>query len=225
MSGPTKDNPESKEFDNPGLNAYGKIEIPRKLFNISDFTIYLRHLITSKQENIDMELFMVKGMVSIIYQNLVQSDQVEILKDYLTLSKLKPGQEIVDHLQYFEGMDAFIESMPIIPAKLEDFMVEFDVLVHDWKIETLIGQEDGRPFAYELDHKFMDAVYDQSLELTFIPYDAIVPADDVQNDISGISNGIGGFSGNLGLDSSIMSLATIAGIASKSLQKGSKCLF
>lgn len=91
--------------------------------------------------------------------------------------------------------------------------MEYDNLVNFWKIETLIGNEDGRPFAYEVDRKFMDAIYEQASELTMVPYDSIITEINA-------GEGIGGFSGNLGLDTSISTLATISGIAARQLAKG-----
>jgi hypothetical protein len=123
-----------------------------------------------------------------------------------------------ENLQYFEGLNAFIPTMPNLPPKLEDFFVEFDQLVHEFKIETLIGQEDGRPFAYEVDHKFMDTVYDQCMEFTFVPYEPILASnDDTENPTTG--NGIGGYAGSLGLDSMIMNLSSISGASSKTFSK------
>jgi hypothetical protein len=108
--------------------------------------------------------------------------------------------------------------MPSLPPGLEDFFVEFENLLQFWKIETLIGQEDGRPFAYEVDHKFMDSIYDQCMELTFIPYDTVMP-DEFNNENPSVGNGIGGYSGSLGLDTTIITLASISGASSKSLPR------
>jgi hypothetical protein len=172
-------------------------------------------MISCLQGKSDMDLFTVKA------KTVLQTERNEFLQDYLLLPKMSPGQEGLNNsLQYYEGINGFIEQPAINPPKLEDFFVEFDNLVNDWKMETLIGQEDGRPFAYEVDHKFMDAIYDQCVELTMVPYDAIASTEDLSGDGSTNSNGIGGYSGNIGLESSIMTLATISGAASKSFAKG-----
>jgi hypothetical protein len=187
------------------MNALGGDDLDLKQFHLTDFTIFVRWYIQTLNENADLDLFITKT------KNLVQSDRAEFLSDYVLLSQLSPGDTLGDELEYYEGTNGFITQCAINPPKIEDFFVEYDTLVHDWKIETLIGQEDGRPFAYEVDHRFMDKVYDQAAELTLVPYEGLVTNEDPNSE--GIkTNGIGGYNGNLGLDSSIVTLATIAGV-------------
>ncbi|KAJ3000741.1 hypothetical protein HDV02_003543 [Globomyces sp. JEL0801] len=116
---------------------------------------------------------------------------------------------------------SFISTPPVIPATLDDFFVEFEVLVNEWRIETPIAQEDGRPFAYEVDRKMMDAVYDQAIAMTLVPYDIITTLVDPETGSNVVDgNGIGGFAGSLGLDSTVNSLASISGAANKAFAKG-----
>jgi hypothetical protein len=106
--------------------------------------------------------------------------------------------------------------------RIDDFMTEFDILVNYWKIETPIGQEDGRPFAYEVDRKFIDTFYDQCFELTLIPYDGAGSNNEPVMDGAPVGNGIGGFNGTLGLETSIASFIAITGITSKTVPKSLK---
>lgn len=111
--------------------------------------------------------------------------------------------------------------MPIKPAKVEDFITEFDVYVNHWKLETMINQEDGRPFGYEVDHKFFDNLIEQSLDSTLLPYDTITSSNaDGSSDLSSETKILGGFPGSSGLDSLISSLASITGLSGKTVPKG-----
>ncbi|KAJ3269943.1 hypothetical protein HDV01_000789 [Terramyces sp. JEL0728] len=194
------------------IEQFGGAELEKSRYSLSDLAIYIRWLIKQNKQKSDMALYSIKG------KNVMQSDRIEFVKDYALLSKVKPGQNLEDNILHFENCNAFIDSPPVLPPRLEDFFVEFQVLVNDWKIETPIGQEDGRPFAYEVDHKYMDAIYEQSMEFTMIPFDAVSSTDD-SGDIEAKGNGIGGYSGNLGLDTSVISMATISGATNKSFSK------
>ncbi|KAJ3307179.1 hypothetical protein HDV03_002690 [Kappamyces sp. JEL0829] len=212
--GPWKDQDESQKNAKSSLmSAFGEMELPADCcFNVADLTIYLRHIISAQREKQDMNTYLLKA------KNALYSDTAEFLRDYGTVSSCKAGQDITENLQFFEGINGFIPTIPNIPPRLEDFFVDFEALLQHWQIETLIGQEDGRPFAYEVDHKFMDAIYDQCTELTFIPYDNIAP-DEVTSDNPTSGNGIGGYAGSLGLDSTIITLASISGASSKTISR------
>jgi hypothetical protein len=177
-------------------------------FSLSDFTIFLRWYIETLHKVQDVQLFLKK------VQSVIQTDRLEFLDDYLTLKSLAPGEEV--ELEYYDGLNGYIASLPLNPPKIDDFFVEYDTLVHHFGIETTIGHEDGRPFAYEVDHKFMDQVYSQAVEFTFVPYEGILTSDETTEPTK---NNLGGFNGSLGLDSSINTLAAISGMTSK-LQKG-----
>ncbi|KAJ3322787.1 hypothetical protein HDV06_002648 [Boothiomyces sp. JEL0866] len=194
------------------LEQFGGAELEKSRYSLSDLAIYIRWLIRQNKQKTEMNIYNIKG------KNVIHSDRVEFIKDYSFLSKIKPGQDLEDNIVYFENCNAFIENPPILPPRLEDFFVEYEILVNDWKIETPIGQEDGRPFAYEVDHKYMDAVYEQCMEFTMVPFDAVSSTDD-PGDIDAIGNGIGGYSGTLGLDTSVVSMATISGATNKSFSK------
>jgi hypothetical protein len=204
------DHKELRDIPNgPPSNArelFGNDEIIQKKFKLTDLALYIRWIITEQQQARDLDLYIPKA------ETLLLCEKPAIIENYLSLAKATQGQDMHDSL-YFEGVTNFIESIPNSPAKIEDFFAEFDSLVNFWKVETLIGQEDGRPFAYEVDRLFMDAVYEQCTELTMVPYDGL--STEVH-----AGEGIGGFPGNLGLDTSISSLATIAGISSRNLSKG-----
>lgn len=144
---------------------------------------------------------------------MVQSNASEIFTDYNFLTNLTSGQDLRESLTFFDGLNDFIPFVPQVPPpNVDDVFKEFDDLIQFWKIETAIGSEDGRPFAYEVDKKFMDTVFDQCIELTLIPYDMAIFSEVNQ------VNDIGGYPGSLGLDSAIMTLASISG-TSKALPR------
>lgn len=140
---------------------------------------------------------------------------MEFLKDYSSITTYQAGQDLGDNLKYFEGINGFIPNTPMVPPRIEDFFVEFDNLVQFSKVETFIGQEDGRPFAYEVDHKFMETLYDQCTELTLIPYDKTSMMEDSAIENPAAGNGIGGYNGSIGLDTAVITLSTISGVSSK----------
>lgn len=191
-------------------SSFGDKELPsEKSYNISDMTIYLRWLISSQNEKSEVKAFLTKAKTVII------SDTIDFLQDYSLIYHCTAGQDLNNSIEFFEGLNAFIPTLPQIPPKIEDFFVEFDALVQAAKVESLIGQEDGRPFAYEVDHKFMDTIYDQCIELTMIPYDKTVILEEASSDNPSSGNGIGGYSGSLGLDATIITLSTISGVSTK----------
>jgi hypothetical protein len=191
-------------------SSFGDKELPsEKSYNVADMTIYLRWLISTQHEKSEVKTFLTKA------KTVITSDTVDFLQDYSLIHHCTSGHDLNNSLEFFEGLNAFIPSLPQIPPKIEDFFVEFDALVHAAKIESLIGQEDGRPFAYEVDHKFMDTIYDQCIELTMIPYDKTVILEEASSDNPTSGNGIGGYSGSLALDATIITLSTISGVSSK----------
>ncbi|KAJ3313302.1 hypothetical protein HDV04_002286 [Boothiomyces sp. JEL0838] len=194
------------------LEQFGGNELEKSRYTLSDLAIYIRWLIRQNKQKAEMNIYNIKG------KNVMHSDRIEFIKDYSLLTKIKPGQNLQENIVYYENCNAFIETPPVSPPRLEDFFVEFEILVNDWRIETPIGQEDGRPFAYEVDHKYMDAVYEQCMEFTMIPFDAVSSTDE-PSDNDGIGNGIGGYGGSLGLDTSVISMATISGATNKSFSK------
>ena len=178
-----------------------------------DLTIYLRWLISSQFERSELKGFFTKT------KSVLSSDTIDFFQDYSLIHHCKSGQDLKESIEYFEGVNAFIPSIPQIPPKIEDFFVEFDILLQATNIESLIGQEDGRPFAYEIDHKFMDTIYEQCTELTMVPYDKTIALEELASDNSTAGNGIGGYSGSLGLDATIVTLSTISGVSSKLFAK------
>jgi hypothetical protein len=134
---------------------------------------------------------------------------------------VEPGQDLGNNLEYYMGLNSFTSQLPIKPAKIEDFITEFDMFVNHWKLETMINQEDGRPFAYEVDHKFFDNLIEQALDSTLLPYDTVsTTSGDNGPDIANETRVLGGFPGNTGLDSLITSLASITGVSAKTVPKG-----
>jgi hypothetical protein len=176
-------------------------------------TLFLRWIISKQRGAKEIETFLAKA------KQIPYSDREEIIKDYKFFTSIAPGDVIVDSLDYYAGLSGFIGRLPSKPAKLEDFITEFDMLANHWKLETGINQEDGRPFAYEVDHKFFDNLIEQSLDMTLLPYDYAASSEN-NADISSETHTLGGFAGNSGLDGLITSLAAITGSSSKSIPKG-----
>lgn len=190
----------------------GPLEIPEHPeIGITDLTIFLRYVIAKNAGSKDMRTYLVRA------KQIPFSDRLDMQNDYKTLANLVPGQGLDDSLEYYHNLNGFIATMPKRPSKLEDFITEFDSLVNFWKLETAINQEDGRPFAYEVDHKFFDNLIEQSLDSTLLPYEYVSGA--ANGDASNETSTLGGFPGNSGLESIITSLATITGGSSKMIPK------
>ncbi|KAH9272139.1 hypothetical protein BASA83_005731 [Batrachochytrium salamandrivorans] len=194
------------------MSFFGAHEIPPNPgFDISDMTIYLRWLISTEKERRDMTMFLLRGKVTIHH------DIEILLRDYRILNELKPGDDIEISLNHLDGLNGYIDQPPIKNPKVEDFLAEYDILVAYWKVDTQINQEDGRPFAYEVDHKFFNNFTEQIMETSLAPYETIENSYDTKENVDNAHPSK--FSGNSGLDSFVSTLAGISGYTHKSNTK------
>ena len=179
-------------------------------FNVGDLSIYLRWAIRECKVQRDIDMYISRC------KTIPHSDRLSILKDYKIASLIGCGDTISDSAEYFDGLNAFIPKIPVKTAKIEDFLIEYDLLVAHWKVETAINQEDGRPFAYEVDLKYFTNFVEQSYEFNLEPYANIVSNSNSNENSEGSNMR---FSGNTGLDSFVSSLASLSGYSTKSSQK------
>ncbi|KAJ3327154.1 hypothetical protein HDU76_012304 [Blyttiomyces sp. JEL0837] len=178
-------------------------------FEPSDLAIYLRWLIATFKNSRDINIYLRKASM------MVHTERVQLLRDYKLVLEIGPGQNLMETLEHLEGINLFMESAPIKAPKVEDFLTEFEILCAHYKIETPIVQEDGRPFAYEIEGRFSYKVSEQILETNFVPCE---PSDVETSSPSTKQSGSGGapninsaaattiFS-NIGYDSKSASLA------------------
>lgn len=181
---------------------------------VGDMAVFLRYVIATQKSRKDIDTFTSK------VKQINIADKEEIIKDYIFLTNLEPGHAIDKNLEYYAGLNSYIAQIPIKPAKIDDFITEFDMLVNHWSLETLINQEDGRPFAYEVDHKFFDNIIEQALDSTLLPYDGITTSNGDPIETAQETKILGGYPGNTNLDNLITSLAAISGVSAKTVSKG-----
>ncbi|KAJ3386308.1 hypothetical protein HDU92_002613 [Lobulomyces angularis] len=142
-----------------------EIKLEANDLEVGDLAIYLRHLISTYKPIQTMDLFLTRAkMLSI-------ADREYWLKDYHLISHLKPGVPNDLPTYKFEGFDNFTEKFPLKNPRLEDFLNEFETLVTAFGIETQIGREDGRPFAFEIATKFSKLFSIHQKENLLPPYD------------------------------------------------------
>ena len=71
-----------------------------------------------------------------------------------------------------------------------------------------------------MEHKFFDQFTEQALDATLVPYETITSLSvDSQSDTNAQTQLLGGFPGTSGLDSFVVSLASITGLSSKMIPK------
>nr|KAJ3423215.1 Aminoacyl tRNA synthase complex-interacting multifunctional protein 1 [Polyrhizophydium stewartii] len=183
-------------------------------FDVEDLAIYMRWLISIDKERRDLSLYLIRSKL------ILHKERNDLLEDYRFLDELKSGDEIVDSLEYFDNLNAYIDQPPIKTPRVEDLIAEYDLLVSHWDVETPINQEDGRPFAYEIDHKFFNNFAEQSLQFSLAPYEAIQVGSDPGD--ASAREGPAQHSGNSGLDELTNSLANLSGYTQKSNTKSTR---
>eukprot|EP00842_Homolaphlyctis_polyrhiza_P006956 jgi/Hompol1/84/HPOL_002445-RA len=210
------------EDDRSGSNIlddsafFGAPELPANPgYEIADLAIYLRWMSSMERDKRDIAIFMSRARMS------VHQERQQMLADYRFITRLNPGEDITECPEYYYGLSSYIKEPPTKSAKAEDFITEFDLLVSHWQLETAIDQEDGRPFAYEVDHKFFDRFSEQTLEVSLAPYEPLNTSNDSSTSSDDKFNA-SNFSGNSGLDSLTASLAALSGYAQKSSLKNTK---
>ncbi|XJO74599.1 hypothetical protein BDV3_005400 [Batrachochytrium dendrobatidis] len=180
-------------------------------FDVSDMVIYLRWMIGTERNHCDFNLFSLKSKM------ILHSDREQLLSEYHTLNSLKPGDDLPDVLNQLGDLNGFMNQFPLKNPKVEDFLTEYDLLVAHWKTDTQIDHEDGRPFAYEVDHKFFTNFCEQTMEVVLAPYDTLTTSNDYTE--TGEKSALNQYPGNSGLDSFMSSLAGVSGFTSKSSTK------
>ncbi|KAJ3202768.1 hypothetical protein HDU82_007090, partial [Entophlyctis luteolus] len=149
--------------------AEDEIEVPPDMedpgFTTSDLAIYMRHILKASKGAKFLEMFRRRANV------MLQSDRLQLLREYTLITTLKPGTQLLETLDDYDGVNLFMEVMPSKAPKVEDFITEFEILCAHFKIETSVMQEDGRPFSYEIDGRFTCRFFEQILQTTFPPYD------------------------------------------------------
>ncbi|KAJ3393732.1 hypothetical protein HDU84_001139 [Entophlyctis sp. JEL0112] len=149
--------------------AEDEIEVPPDMedpgFTTSDLAIYMRHILKASKGAKFLEMFRRRANV------MLQSDRLQLLREYTLITTLKPGTQLLETLDDYNGVNLFMEVMPSKAPKVEDFITEFEILCAHFKIETSVMQEDGRPFSYEIDGRFTCRFFEQILQTTFPPYD------------------------------------------------------
>ncbi|KAJ3131653.1 hypothetical protein HK100_006142 [Physocladia obscura] len=141
-------------------------------FELSDLTVYLRYLLTKSKSRHNIEIFRRRA------KTMLHSDRVQILREYKLISSVSPGSDFFETLEDYDGVNLFVDSAPFKTPKVEDFIIEFEILCAHFNIETSILQEDGRPFSYEIDGRFTCKFFEQVLETNFQPYDQ--PLEDLK---------------------------------------------
>ncbi|KAJ3107131.1 hypothetical protein HDU97_004824 [Phlyctochytrium planicorne] len=158
-------------------------------FEPEDITLYVRGIITKCKGERDINVFLRRAKL------ISQTDRTAILKDYNMLASLKPGKNLSDLMNDYEGLNMYLIDMFFAPAtndcQVEDFLTEFEILSAHFGLETPISLEDGRPFVYEIDGRFASKFAEYIAETTYAPYESAGESDS--NATTGaISSGNGG---------------------------------
>ncbi|KAJ3088326.1 hypothetical protein HK102_009028 [Quaeritorhiza haematococci] len=155
---------------------------PTEEIEIGDLVVYIRWLVVTSHGQRDLSLLAT-------YVKAISEDRNKWLRDYRLITTSKPGQNFIQLVDAgFAGINMYIESAPVKLPKIEDFICEFELLISHFGIDTPIGREDGRPFAYECDAKFHGLFSRHTDEYAVIPpHDA----SSVMERISAVANGTG----------------------------------
>ncbi|KAI9344820.1 hypothetical protein DFJ73DRAFT_494065 [Zopfochytrium polystomum] len=134
-------------------------------FEPADLAVYMRWLAMSHRGVRCLTTYLNRVAASPL------AERTQILSDYKMIATLSPGKELLNTIDYYEGINIFMSSCPLKLASVEDFLTEFEIQCTHHKIETKIGDEDGRPFAYEVEGRFTYKFSEQIIESTYLPYD------------------------------------------------------
>ncbi|TPX51275.1 hypothetical protein SeLEV6574_g00407 [Synchytrium endobioticum] len=134
--------------------------------DVSDLVVYIRWIITQWSGSKDIEKFIRRMKVA------VHSERVPIFQFFQTIISSQPGEILEDVPACLEGINCYVEKLPLKNAKIEDFITEFDTHLAFFKVETSIAQEDGRPLFYEVESKFQNRFQEQITDLVPVaPYE------------------------------------------------------
>ncbi|KAJ3193176.1 hypothetical protein HK101_005301 [Irineochytrium annulatum] len=175
---------EQKDMMAKDKRALDEVELPEDMmdpgYEPADKIVYLRHVLADTKGKRDFRMYQCRSKL------LTQADRVQLLKEYRLVSSVKPGKKFAELLKDYEGINIFIDRTPQKVPKVEDFLIEFELLCAHFSIETQIHIEDGRPFAFELDGRFASKFAEQVIESTYPPYDVVESESP-----SGFSNNAG----------------------------------
>ncbi|TPX37057.1 hypothetical protein SmJEL517_g00863 [Synchytrium microbalum] len=132
---------------------------------VSDLVVYLRWIITQWSGSKDLEKFVRRMKVA------VHSERVPIFQFYQIILESEPGELLEDCPESLEGVNCYVQQLPLKNSKIEDFITEFDSHISHFKIETSISQEDGRPLYYEVESRFHARFQEQVHDMVLPPYD------------------------------------------------------
>ncbi|KAI8844929.1 hypothetical protein BC829DRAFT_281066 [Chytridium lagenaria] len=161
-------------------------------FDPEDITVYLRDVIGKCKGARDLNVYLSRAKL------LTQSDRSSLLRDYKMLYSLKPGKNLPDIMNEYEGLNMFMEKPPQKVSKVEDFLTEFEILCAHFAVDTPISLEDGRPFVYEVDGRFASKFSEYLSETTHPPYES--GESDINPATGGLGNAPSGGRANEDLD-------------------------
>jgi hypothetical protein len=171
-------------------------------YELSDLLIFLRWVISTKKEEKITDIFLTKA------KQLSTLEAIQIVDNYRMIMSLESFEGVPKDAEYFEGLDIYTSQIPCRPGKVEDFIVEFELLINFWDIQTMIHIEHGQSFAYEVENLFHEKLLQQSLEATPLPYDSL-SIQETEKDLK--ADILAGFNGSIGLDQVVSSLSAITG--------------
>ncbi|KAJ3291858.1 hypothetical protein HK104_005749 [Borealophlyctis nickersoniae] len=177
------------------------------VFEVGDLVVFLRWMICESAAGRDLEVYLRR------VKTLIHTDRLQLLKDYRFIVNLTPAMGTLDSMSLLDGINNFITHPPARIPRPEDFLTEFDLLVTHHSITCPITQEDGRPFGYEVDGRFVGTFEEQCAEAVGGPYESLGEEGGTPGSGTGAGNAQGG--PGTGKEGEKASLAAIAGVFSK----------